>query len=42
MKVEIRSLVAKVDKADNNSLREIQDLASERNIKYFKKLLASK
>ena len=42
MKVEMRSLVAKVYMAENHALGEMQNLASERQIKEFKGLLASK
>ena len=40
MKVETRSLVAKVEIAENYALGEMQNLASERQIKEFKVLLA--
>ena len=42
MKVKIKSLVAKVEMAENHALGEIQNLASEIHMKEFKGLLASK
>ena len=42
MKVEMRSLVAKVEIAENNALGKMENLASEIQIKEFKGLLASK
>ena len=42
MKVEMRSLVAKFEMEENHALGEMQNLASERQIKEFKGLLASK
>ena len=42
MKVEMRSLVAKAEMAENHDIGETQNLASERQIKHFKGLLASK
>ena len=42
MKVEIRSLVAKVDMAENHSLGEMKNLVSEIQIKEFRGFLASK
>ena len=38
----MRSLVAKVEMAENHALGEMQNLASERQIKEFKGLLTSK
>ena len=42
IKVEIRSLVAKFETEENHALGKMQNLASERQIKQFKQLLASK
>ena len=42
IKVEMRSLVAKVDMADNHALGEMEKLASEIQMKKFKGILSSK
>ena len=41
VKVEMRSLFAKVEMSENHALGEIQNLASEIQIKKFKGILAS-
>ena len=42
MEVEMRNLVSNVEMEENHALGEMQNLASERQIKEFKGLLASK
>ena len=42
MKAEMRSLFAKVEMLENNAIGEMQNLASGRQIKNFKEILALK